>query len=392
MTLPTDPPPAVDGPQLLERTTRFVEQRVMPRLAQAGSAPGFDRDLLRQAAGLGLTAIQLPRGCGGLGLGFGVKAEVAARLAQADFGLALSLINTHGVAWTLQHWLPPEVAQRWLPDLLSARRLGCTALTEPGAGSDFGAITTRATRAGDGWVLDGAKAWIINAVEAEVLVVYAQTEPGSGPRGIAGFVVDAARPGFHRGDAAGGPWTASSGLGSFRLDGYRAQADELIHPPGLAFRRAMESINGARTYVAAMCCGMLERALAVALAHGLQRQTFGRPLADHQGWRWPLAEAEIDLEAARALVAQATAAIEARAPAERLAARCKVAATRAAATHLPRLLHAVGAAALDPALPLMRHLQAAQLASLVDGSTEMLLERVFTGLRAERTRPGDAQA
>jgi alkylation response protein AidB-like acyl-CoA dehydrogenase len=217
-----------------------------------------------------------------------------------------------------------------------------------------------------------------------VIVVYAQTEPGSGPRGIAGFVVDAARPGFRRTGEPGHAWTGSMGLGGFALEGYRAHERELIHPPGLAFRRAMESINGARTYVAAMCCGMLERALQVVLDHGLRRQTFGRPLAEHQGWRWPLAEAEVDLQAAQALVRLACQAIEAQAPAEKLAAQCKVAATRAAATHLPRLLHALGAAGLHPHHPLTRHVQAAQLASLIDGSSEMLLERVFLAMRGGR--------
>lgn len=369
---------------VLAAARAFVEHTVLPRLAQPGATAALDRGLLAEAAGLGLTGIQLPRDRGGLGLDFSTKTEVAALVAQADFGLALSLINTQGVAWTLQRWLPPAVAGRWLPDLLSARRLGCTALTEPGAGSDFGAIATRAVRERDGWTLTGAKAWIINAVEAEVIVVYAQTEPGSGPRGIAGFVVDAARPGFRRTGEPGHAWTNSMGLGGFALEGYHAREDELIHPPGLAFRRALESINGARTYVAAMCCGMLEGALQVALDHGLRRQTFGRPLAEHQGWRWPLAEAEVDLQAAQALVRLACQALEAQAPAEKLAAQCKVAATRAAATHLPRLLHALGAAGLHPHLPLTRHVQAAQLASLVDGSTEMLLERVFLALRDRR--------
>lgn len=377
-------PPTADRASLLATARDFVDRTALPRLAQSAGAGMLDRDLLSAAAGLGLARIQLPPACGGLGLDFSTKAEVAALLAQADFGFALSLINTQGVAWTLQRWLPPEVAARWLPDLLSTRRLGCTALTEPGAGSDFGAIATRAVRDADGWTLSGSKAWIINAVQAEVLVVYAQTEPGSGPRGIAGFVVDASRPGFRRSAEPGGAWTGSMGVGAFSLEGYRAREDELLHPPGLAFRRAMESINGARTYVAAMCCGMLEGALRIVLAHGLERQSFGQPLAGHQGWRWPLAEAEIDLQAARALVRQACEAIDAQAPAEKLAAQCKVAATRAAATHLPRLLHAMGAAGLHPRWPLTRHVQAAQLAQLVDGSTEMLLERVFNAMRAGR--------
>lgn len=387
MTTPDPVDPGDARRQLLARTDAYLEHTVRPWLAQAAAGQtcaGFDRTLHTAAARVGLTGIQLPSAVGGLGLDFGTKVEVASRLAAEDFGLALSLINTHGVAWTLQRWLPADVAQRWLPDLLAARRLGCTALTEPGAGSDFGAIATRAERVGEGWVLSGTKAWIINAVQADVVVLYAQTEPGSGACGIAGFVVDASRPGLRRGEAMGGTWTASAGVGAFHLDGYRAGDDEMIHPPGQAFRRALESINGARTYVAAMCCGMLARALRVTLDHGAERRSFGRSLADHQGWRWPLAQAQVDLQAAQGLVEAASAAIDTQQPAEPLAAAAKIAATQAAATHLPRLLHAMGAAGLDPRQPLARHVQAAQMASLVDGSTEMLLERVFLSLRASR--------
>lgn len=368
----------------LAAARELVEQSMLPRLATPGATAGPDRQLLHEAGRRGLLGIQVPTGRGGLGLPFGAKLEIASLWAEADFGLALSLINTQGVAWSLHHWLAPEVADRWLPDLLSGRRLGCTALTEPGAGSDFRAIQTQATRTEEGWSLSGSKAWIINASAADLFVVYAQTEPGSALRGIAAFVVDAQREGFFRGEVGAHPWATSMGLGGFRLTGYRARHDEMLHPPGVAFRRALESINGARTYVAAMCCGMLEKSLHVALDHGMQRQTFGHPLAEHQGWRWPLAEAEIDLQSARALVLLAREAIEAQQPAERLAAQSKIVATRAAAHHLPRLLHAMGAEGLDPRWPLTRHVQAAQLASLVDGSTEMLLERVFSALRAHR--------
>jgi alkylation response protein AidB-like acyl-CoA dehydrogenase len=371
---------------LRQRTAAWVEEVVLPGLVESpGRVCGFDRARLREAAAMGLTGVQIPVALGGLGLDFSDKAELASLLAEADFGFALSLINTHGVAWTLQRWLAPEIAERWLPGLLSADRLGCTALTEPGVGSDFGAISTLARRDGEGWILDGHKAWIINAVAADVVVVYAQTEPGTGARGIAGFVVDATQPGFERGPPLGGPWAASAGVGGFRLEGYRARAEDLIHPPGQAFRRAMESINGARTYVAAMCCGMLRRGIRIALEYGTQRNTFGRPLAEHQGWRWPLVDAEIELQASEALVQQACRAIDASRPAERLAAQCKIAATRAATRHLPHLLHALGAAGLDPSVPLARHVQAAQMASLVDGSTEMLMERVFLALRTGTT-------
>jgi alkylation response protein AidB-like acyl-CoA dehydrogenase len=293
----------------------------------------------------------------------------------------MAVINSQNVADDLSRWLPAAVSKRWVPGLLSGELIGCTALTEPGAGSDFSAVTTRAVQTADGWRLQGEKAWIINAKIADVFLVYAQTQPDAGAAGIAAFVVEAKRSGFERSSDTFTSAAALSGTGGFRLQGYVAQADEMLHAPGLAFKRALESINGARVYVAAMCVGMLQESLRIAHAYGQHRQTFGQPLAQHQGWRWMLAEAAVDLEAASALVQCAAQAIDEGSQSQDLAAKAKVFATRAAQRHLPSLLHAMGAEGLRDSYPLLRHVAAAQVATLVDGSTEMLLERISKNLK-----------
>ena len=229
--------------------------------------------------------------------------------------------------------------------------------------------------------MQGEKAWIINAKIADVFLVYAQTQPGAGAAGIAAFVVEAKRKGFERSGDAFTSVAAFSSTAGFRLQGYVARDGEVLHAPGLAFKRALESINGARVYVAAMCVGMLEESLRIAQAYGQRRQTFGQVLEQHQGWRWALAEAAVDLEAARALVQCAAQAIDEGGQSQDLAAKAKVFATRAAQRHLPALLHAMGAEGLRDSYPLMRHVAAAQVATLVDGSTEMLLERISKNLK-----------
>jgi alkylation response protein AidB-like acyl-CoA dehydrogenase len=361
---------------LLDRAEAFARDRVAP------AAPAWERerrlglDALREAAGLGFTGVEVPTACGGLGHRFACKVALCERLAAADFGFAMSLVNTHNVAARLARDAPAGLARRYLPELLAGTRLGCTALTEPGAGSDFAAITTTARRTAAGWQLDGTKAWITNAAVADVIVLYAQTEPGSGGRGIAGFVVDGRRPGFAREAAFALAGQHTIGTGGFRLDGYVARDDELISPPGTAFKAALRSINGARTYIAAMCNGMVGTALRVAWEHGEQRHAFGRPLAAHQGWRWPLAEAGTELEAGRALVARAIRAVEDDAGAPLAAAQAKLYCTRMAERQLPRLAQAMGAEGLREHHPFGRHLVGARVASFVDGSSEMLLERI----------------
>lgn len=368
--------------RLADGAREFVAAHVVPNVQTWDRGRADSRAVLPAAAAAGLLGLEVPTAHGGLGLSFACKRQVAEILAAADFGLAMSVINTHNVANHLARTAAPEVAQRYLPALLAGDRTGCTALTEPGAGSDFSAITTLARRVGNEWQLDGRKAWIVNGTHADVLVVYAQTEPGSGARGIAAFVVDGCRSGFVRQAAVDSLATPSMDAGGFVLRGYRAQAEELLHPPGEAFKSALASINGARAYVAAMCCGMVAESLRVASAYGTQRHTFGKPLHEHQGWRWTLADAAIDLAAARLLVDAAATLIDEGRDAQAEAAQAKVFATRMAGRHIAALMHAMGAEGLREEHPLLRHLAAAQVATLVDGSTEMLLDRVAKGLRA----------
>jgi alkylation response protein AidB-like acyl-CoA dehydrogenase len=366
---------------LIDRTAALAREVVAPQAARWERERRIGHEGLAAAAALGLTRLQVPRDQGGLDLSFSCKAQIAEVLGGADFGFTMSLINTQNIAAKLARDARPEVAVRYLPDLIAGRRLGCTALTEPGAGSDFAGITTTATRCPGGWRLNGAKAWITNAAQADVVVLYAQTEPGSKGRGIAGFLVDGRREGFIREPAFALGGQHSIGTGGFRLQDYRVSDEEVLHPPGQAFKTALGSINGARTYIAAMSCGMVAEALRVAADFGERRSSFGRPLAEHQGWRWRLAEAASELAACRLMVAHAAAQIDAGVDAQLAAAQAKLLATRMAERQLPALAQAMGAEGLREEHPFSRHLIGARVASFVDGSSEMLLERIAAVMR-----------
>lgn len=370
-----------DASELLARATDFAEQVIAPNVDRWESDRHFPRDVFAIAAQAGLTAIEVPTEFGGLGLPFSVKAAAAEILGAADYGLAMAILNTQNVAVKIARDAPRVVADRYVPDIVAGKRLGCTALTEPGAGSDFAAISTSAVRDGDAWILTGEKTWIINAAAADTVVLYAQTQPDSGGKGIAAFLIDGQRDGFEHlppFDVAG---EYTIGAGGFRLDGYRAHAEEVLQSPGDAFKSALGSINGARIYVSAMCCGMVSACLDAAARYGRQRHTFGQRLVDHQGWRWSLAEAETDLAAARLLVRDAASLIDAGAPTMTQAARTKIFATRMATRHIPALAQLMGAEGLQPKYRFGRHQIAARMASFTDGSTEMLLERLSAAYR-----------
>ena len=202
-TATLSPATGLSASELLDRAARFACDVVAPNAAQWERERRMGREAFAQAAALGLTSIEVPREHGGQGQPFSVKNRFCEILAAADYAFAFSLVNTQNVANKIAREASPAVVARYVPDLIAGRIVGCTALTEPGMGSDFGSIQMRATRVAGGWRLDGRKAWITNAAQADVSVMYAQTEPGSGAKGIAGFVIDAHRAGFVREPAFG---------------------------------------------------------------------------------------------------------------------------------------------------------------------------------------------
>jgi alkylation response protein AidB-like acyl-CoA dehydrogenase len=361
---------------MIDAARRFAAEVIAPQAAAWEAAGAMPRDVFRQAGALGLIGMEVPIAHGGAGLGFAAKAEICEILAGADFGVAMAVVNSHNVAKKLAETAAPEIVRAFLPDLLSGERIGCTALTEPTAGSDFSAIRMRAEACDGGWRLTGEKAWITNATQADTIIVYAQTKAAGDVSGVAAFLVDARREGFMRGESAAAFGLHACGSGAFRLDRYLVRENAVIGAPGLAFKSILNEINGARIYVAAMCCGMLDSALRVVGDYGGRRKAFGKPLSQHQGWRWIQAEAAVELAGARALTKAAAQALEAGEDVQLAAAQAKILASRVAVRRLPELLHAMGAEGLRRSHPLGRHLIGAQFAGLVDGSTEMLLERV----------------
>jgi len=367
---------AMTSPAVRNVAERFAAEHLAPHAAGWARGSWEPRPMFEAAGEAGLLGLQVQREWGGLALSFTDTAQVLHTLAGADFGAAMALINTHNVATLLLRHSPNGLAPACLPGLLSGQMVACTALTEPNTGSDLAQLKTLAIPKGEGWLLNGEKTWVINAAHADGVMVYAQTQPGAGVKGMAAFWVDARAPGFERRLVHANGAFNSMGLGGFVLNEVFCEAGQMVCPPGVAFADIMDGINRARTYVAAMCCGMVARALAVANTYGRERQAFGKPLVKHQGWRWQLAEASTALKAGELLVAHACSRIDQGSDVKAEAAQAKLYATSMAQTHLGALLHAMGAEGFSDHHPFLRHLAAAHAAALTDGSTAMLLERV----------------
>jgi alkylation response protein AidB-like acyl-CoA dehydrogenase len=358
----------------------FAKEHVAPHAAQWEWDRHYPLETIKAACAIGLNTIELAKKHGGQGLSFSCKLRAFEEIAKADFAFAFSLINHHNACARFARDGQPGQVARLLPRMIAGDLIGCAGLSEPGVGSDFGGLEMKAERIEGGWKLNGAKAWITNAAVAGLSIAYAQTDKAQGYRGIACFAIEAERPGFHREPPFALHGGHAIGVGGFRLTDYFAPDESVLHPPGQAFKAALAGINGARTYVAAMCCGMLEASLETAVRYAQQRHTFGQSVIAHQGVRWKLVDAATDLEAARLLTYRAARLIEEGGDAVLPAAHAKKFATEMALARIADCIQAMGANGLRADYPLARHLAGAKIAAFTDGSIEMMNERIGAAL------------
>ena len=374
---------------IVERARQFASEIVAPSAAEWQRGTLDPRNALRDACQAGLATIELPTGLGGHGMRYAAKLRVVEELAKADFGFAFALVNHHNALVRVAQ-AHETIRATLLPRLLTGASFGASAYTEPEHGSDLISLETRADRVAGGWRISGSKSWITGAAWADVFLTLVQTRPGDGAAGIALVLIEADRAGFERSapyDTAGG---RAIGLGGFRLHDYFVPDEAVLQQPGTALRAALEGINGARCYVAAMCAGMLESALEVALRYTSRREAFGQPTLDFQGIRWSLVDVATDLVALRLLTYRAARLISSDDSARRKAAHAAAASAKKFAGdhtlyHLSHCIQALGANGLREDYPLVRHLLAAKMAAFADGTTEMMNERLGK-LLVERSR------
>ena len=373
---------SVEERAVVARARAFAEEHVGPNAARWEWERRYPLETIKAACAAGLNTIELAKQHGGQGLSFSCKLRAFEEIAKHDFAFAFALINHHNACARFARDGKPEHVARLLPRMIAGELIGCAGLSEPGVGSDFGGLQMAAKRVDGGYLLNGAKAWITNATVAGLSVAYAQTDPAQGYRGIACFAIEAERPGFHREKPFELHGGHAIGVGGFTLVDYFAPDEAVLHPPGRAFKAALAGINGARAYVAAMCCGMLQASLETAVRYTQQRKTFGQPVIEHQGVRWKLVDAATGLEAARLLTYRSARLIDEGMDAVLPAAHAKKFATEMALGRIADCIQAMGANGLRAEYPLARHLAGAKIAAYTDGSIEMMNERIGAGLGA----------
>lgn len=314
---------------LRDEVRRFAEERIRPGTAERDRKHHFPLDILMEMGELGLLGMLVEEEYGGTGFDVLTYALAVEELSRVCPSVAVTMSVSNSVCcWPIAHFGTEELKREVLPGLAGGESLGGFGLTEPGSGSDAGAMKTTARRDGDFWVIDGEKAWITNAAFGKYFVVLAKTRPDVGTKGISAFVVPADTEGFSVGAAEEKMGLRASNTATLYFSGCRVPASYLLAEENEGFRVAMATLDHSRVGIAAQSVGIHQRALELAVSYAQERQQFGVPIAKHQSIAFKIATMATELSAARALTFKA--ATTHGSEAGRLASQAKLYASEAA--------------------------------------------------------------
>ncbi|MDP9334808.1 MAG: acyl-CoA dehydrogenase family protein [Actinomycetota bacterium] len=284
---------------------RFVESEVRPHVVEWEDAGHFPDELFRRCGELGFLGLHFPTRWGGSGgdLAAGLLfVEELARCGAGAIPMAVS-VQTHMATPALAQFGTDDQCERWLRPAIAGTKIGAIAITEPDAGSDVAAIRTHAVRDGDVWRINGRKMFITNGTRAHFLTLVAKSDPAAGHHGVSLFLVDTSLPGVHVSRRLEKLGMHSSDTAEIALDDVAVPGNELIGlEPDQGFAQLMWQLQYERLAGAAACVGHAAQTLDDTIVYARDRQTFGRPIAQHQVIAHKLADAATELSAARALL------------------------------------------------------------------------------------------
>ncbi len=362
---------SADERDLIQGLAReFSRREIQPLAAACDREARFPLELAPRLRELGLVNLTVPVAQGGLGLGAEELALVTEEFGWACAGITGAL-GINAIVADVFHCAGSPQQKSEVFGRLLAGQWGAYALTEPGAGSDVGAIATRARRTGKGYVLDGSKLWISNAPLADFFVLFAKTDPAAGRRGISAFLLQRDLPGLRVGPALGKLGQRAAPASEVFLDQVEVPAERLIGEEGQGFLIAMQVFDRSRPMVAALALGLATRALDEAVAYARQRHSMGRPIIEHQAIGHKLADMAVRVEASRLLVRQAARSLDQGRPNTLQAASAKLFAADSAMFCATEAIQVFGGMGYSTDLPLEKLFRDAKVLQIYEGTSEI---------------------
>ena len=357
---------------LRETVQRFCSEQIAPRAAAIDRENLFPRDLWPQMGELGLLGITVSEECGGVGLGYLAHCIVVEEISRASGSVGLSY-GAHSNLCVNQIFRNASDSQkrRYLPALLSGEHVGALAMSEADAGSDVVSMRLRAERKGENYVLNGSKMWITNGPDADVLVVYAKTDPDAGPRGITAFIIEPGFPGFSTGPKLDKLGMRGSDTCELIFESCEVPAENVIGEPGEGVRVLMSGLDYERVVLSACSVGLMQASLDVVLPYVHEREQFGQAIGEFQLMQGKLADMYTSLSACRSYMYSVAQACDRGETARKDAAGCILFAGESATQVALQAIQALGGNGYINEYPTGRILRDAKLMEIGAGTSEI---------------------
>jgi len=363
--------------ELFRDTVRaFAEREIRPRVPAMERASAIDRALLRQCFAIGVMGIEIPETYGGGGGSLLMTALAVEELSAVDASVAVCMdVQNTLVNNPLIKWANDDVKRRYLPRL-ATDLVGAYALSEPESGSDAFGLQTRATKQEDKWILEGRKLWITNAAEAELFLVFANTDFSKGYKGITAFAIERGFNGFAIGKREDKLGIRASSTCELILDGCEVPAGNVVGKVGQGYKVAIETLNTGRIGIAAQMIGVARGALDATLTYVKARKQFGRPIGEFQAVQFQLAQAATELEAARLLVYNAARLEDASEPYTVQAAMAKLFSSQVAERVTSLCVELFGGYGYTKEYPVEKFYRDAKIGTIYEGTSNMQLNTI----------------
>jgi hypothetical protein len=361
-----------DQKMIRQAVREFADREIVPKARENDLQERFPRDILEKMGPLGLLGGPVPKEYGGSGLDYISHAIVTEEIGRACSSIRTTLsAHVSLVELTLLKWGTEEQRRKYLPRLCQGEMLGCFGLTEPDAGSDAGAVSTRAVLSGGAWVINGTKTWISNGGVADLALVIARTDPHQKHGGLTAFLVERGTPGFSSANIHGKLGLRASNTAELIFQDCRVPSDAVLGGIGDGFSVAMSALDNGRYSVAAGCVGIIQGALDASLAYARTRKQFDRPIGSFQLVQELIAHIALDLEAARLLVYRAGDLKNRGVPNTLETSMAKLFASEAAVRAADNAIQIHGAYGYSNEYPLERYYRDAKVATIYEGTSQI---------------------
>jgi alkylation response protein AidB-like acyl-CoA dehydrogenase len=359
--------------RLLKNAMReFADGEIAPGAAERDEHSRFPAELIPKLAEQGLLGIMVPDEYGGSGYDALSAAIILEEIARVDAAVAL-LVGSHNSLCSGHILLAGTEDQKktFLPPLAGGKKLGAWALTEPGSGSDAGAMRTRATLDGDQWVIRGDKQFITQGSTAGTYVIMASTDPPQGTRGISAFIVDRDTPGLVVGKLEKKLGVRASDTAALHFDDMRVPKDRLLGTLNEGFKDVLAVLAAARIGMAALAVGIAQGALDEALNYANRRRQFGKPIREYEAIQFMLADMATESEAARLMAWHAATLRDEGAPYLRIASQAKLYSSEVAVRSTSKAIQIHGGYGYLKDSPVERFYRDAKLCEIGEGTSEV---------------------